>query len=334
MNELVQYAVQVVAVPAAIGAAVAAPALFGPLRRKAAWIEGCVASGLAAAFVASFAADPGWIALARQVAAVEGDDGAFERWHRPALAIALLVPAAIVASAWRARGGPSKGMLPSLGFALLAVIGCGVFVVLPQATTAGQFAQGAFVLASILAWGVAATATPWIGWVVFGVLAVLSQESGFAYLAAMSGAVSLSAFLIGILSAVGGRADRDALPVRASGALLVVAGTMTALAARTGMAYGSDAVPGWTWVAAALLPCASLVFNGRAARAQTASRRSFWIWLPVAALGAALLAWTLFAGQILGGKPGGNPGEGGKSDDISEMYGASAAISPQPLRRT
>jgi hypothetical protein len=328
MNELVQYALEVVAIPAAIGTAVAAPALVGPLRRRPAVVEGCLASGVALAFVASFAADPGWRAIARQVVAVDGDDGVFERWHRLGLVAAVLVLLAVVLSALRARRGTGRGVWLVFESMLLAAVLAGVFVEFPQPSLAGQIGQGFLVFLVTVSWVFATSATPWIAWIVFGTLAVLCQVSGFAYLAAMCGAVSLASFGIAVLAAIGGR-RADAPPIFAAGALLVVPGVLSALIARAGWVYDQAGIPAWTWIAAAMLPLGSLIFNWRALRAERRAARTFWTSLGVALLAVALLAWTAYA---QGTKSDG--GAGGGDDDLSDMYGGAIVSSPTQTRRT
>lgn len=326
MNELVQYALEVVAIPAAIGAVCASIALVRPLRMRQPAVEAFVAMGIALAFLASFLADPGWLAVARQVTAVEGDDGVFERWHRLGLVAAILVVFAAVLSALRARRGTARGMILVFESAALAAVLAALFVEFPQAGGWVRVGQGVLVFVAIMFWSCTTLATLWIAWVVFGTLAVLCQLSGFAYLAAMCGATSLASFAMAAVAAVGGRRP-DTPPIFAGGALLVVPGALGALIARAGMAYDQAGIPAWTWVAAALLPLASVLFNGRVLRSERRAAKTFWAWLGVALVAAALLAWTLYA-------QGAKQEDGGGDDDLSDMYGRAAAFTAQPLPRT
>ena len=325
MNELLQYALEVVVIPAALGAVCGAVALVRPLRMRRMAVEASVAMGIALAFLASFIADPGWRALARQVVAVDGDDGVFERWHRLALVAAILVPFAAILSALRARRETARGMMLVFESAALAAVLSGMFVEFPQAGTWVQVGQGALVFAAIVAWACTTLATLWIAWVVFGTLAVLCQLSGFAYLAAMSVAVSLAAFLMATVAAIGGR-RAGTPPIFAGGALLIVPGTLCALIARAGMAYDQAGIPAWTWIVAALMPLASVFFNGRVLRTERKAARTFWAWLGVALVAGALLAWTAYA---QGSKSAGSGGGG--DDDLSDMYGRAAGVSAPPL---
>jgi hypothetical protein len=321
MHELVQYALEVVAIPAAVGAVVASAAFLSRVRRRPALAEGCIASGLALAFLGSFLTDPGWKPLARQVVALDGDDGVFERWHRLALVAAVLVAAGLILSVRRAEESRPSAMLRSFFAALAASVLCGWLVVFPQSSLWLQALQGALVFAAIVGWIFAGPASAWVAWVVFGTLAALSKESGFAYLAAMCGAVSLAAFLIGVLGALGGRRAERA-PIRAGGALLLVPGTLAALVARCGMAYDSSGIPAWSWIVAALLPYATLLFDRKAKRALAPAAKTFWIWLGAALVAAAVVAWNTVP-------KGGAPSDGGADDDLSEMYG-SAALDAAP----
>ena len=110
----------------------------------------------------------------------------------------------------------------------------------------------------------------WASWLVFGTLAVLMGESGNAYLAVMSGAMSAASFAIGVLLWVGARAGAkkadgaDGKPASVDTAprgvaAPIVLGAFAALLAVSGRAYDQTDIPSGYWYAAVLLPYMALL---------------------------------------------------------------------------
>jgi len=315
VNPIVQYVLEVVVLPALIAVAAFSPFLFPPLRRRAWRVEAAVGTVFALTFLLSFITELDHRAVLRQVVAIEGDDAPFERWHRLGLVALLLIPAAWMLSFVRRKSSTSRGMMSTLGYALLAAILCGAFVTFPGSSPLVQVAQGVLILASIFGWLLTNQAVLWNAWVVFGVLAALAGLGGFASLAVMCGALSVAGFGTAFLADIGARSALQIDPVRPAGAMAIVLGTLTALIARCGMAYDTTGVSPAAWIAAALLPLASVAFSGRFRRAERNRGKTFWAWLGVAILAIVLLG---LVGWQQSAKEGAGDAGG---DDYSDMYG-------------
>lgn len=317
VNETVDYALSVVALPALVGVLAAAPALFGPLRRRPAAVECCVAFGVAIAFVVSFTRELGIEAMLRQLVDLEGDDLPIERWHRLGLmAMVLAVAGPLLALVHAAAAGRRADRLVTvLGAVALSV--AAVFVTeFPRVTLAGEASMAAVCVVSAIgfAW-FARTAAVWCAWLVFAALAVLSIMSGFASLAVMCAAVSVGAFGIGVLGFVGARFTRQAVAIEASGAVPVVLGVLAGLCAACGRTYDSIGLPGWSWIAVALLPFGGAMFMRLANRAPSRESTTFW-----RVAGALLLTALLLAGTHLA-TGGGDDGAGEPGDPMDGIYG-------------
>ncbi|MEY5060616.1 MAG: hypothetical protein RIS45_537 [Planctomycetota bacterium] len=315
MNPIVQYVLEVVVLPAVIATVAFSPFFFPPLRRRAWRVEAAVGTVFALTFLLSFITELDHRAVLRQVIAIEGDDAPFERWHRLGLVALLLIPAAWTLGFARRRSSTSRGMMSTLGYALVVSILCAMFVTFPGSSPLVQIGQGVLIMASIFAWLLTNQAVLWNAWVVFGVLAGLAGLGGFASLAVMCGALSVAGFGSAFLAGVGARSALQIDPVRSAGALAIVLGTLTALIARCGMAYDTTGVSPAAWLAAALLPLASVAFSGRFRRAERNSGRTFWAWLGVAIVAIVLLG---LVGWQQSTKEGASDGGG---DDYSDMYG-------------
>lgn len=316
MNPMVQYVIEVVVLPAVVAAVVAAPFLFAPLRRRGWRVEAAVGSALALAFLLSFITELDARAVLRQFMTIEGDDAPFERWHRLGLVAAILIPVSCMLGALRRKSAAPRGKLGTLAYALPAAIASGVLVAFPGSSPLVQVGQGALVLASVFAWCFASQAVLWNAWVVFAVLAALAGLGGFASLAVMCGAVSAAACGMAIVAAMGARASLQIDPVQPGGAIAIVLGVLAALIARCGMAYDTTDVWPAAWVAAALLPLASVAFSKRARRAERVGAKTFWTWLGVAILAAALVG-AVAAQQSMKHSSTGDSG----GDEYSDMYG-------------
>ena len=315
MNPIVQYVLEVVVLPALIAVSAFSPFLFAPLRRRAWRVEAALGTIIALAFHLSFVTELDHRAVLRQIIAIEGDDAPFERWHRLGLVALILIPASWMLGFTRRKSSAARGMLGTLGYALVAAILCGAFVSFPGSSPLIQLGQGALVLASIFAWLLTNQAVLWNAWVVFGVLAALAGLGGFASLAVMCGAVSVAGFGAAVLAGIGGRSALQIDPVRPAGATAIALGTLTALIARCGMAYDTTGVWPAAWVAAALLPLGSVAFSGRFRRAERVSGKTFWAWIGVVILAVALLG---IVGWQQSSKEGAADSGG---DDYSGMYG-------------
>ena len=315
MNPIVQYVLEVVVLPALIAVSAFSPFLFAPLRRRAWRVEAALGTIFALAFHLSFVTELDHRAVLRQIIAIDGDDAPFERWHRLGLVALLLIPASWMLGFTRRKSSAARGMMGTLGYALVAAVLCGAFVSFPGSSPLIQLGQGALVLASIFAWLLTNQAVLWNAWVVFGVLAALAGLGGFASLAVMCGAVSVAGFGAAVLAGIGGRSALQIDPVRPAGATAIVLGTLTALIARCGMAYDTTGVSPAAWTAAALLPLASVAFSGRFRRAERSSGKTFWAWLGVAIVAIALLG---LVGWQQSSKEGAADSGG---DDSSDMYG-------------
>ena len=315
MNPIVWYVFEVVVLPAVIAVAACSPFLFAPLRRRAWRVEAALGTVFALAFLLSFVIELDRRAVLRQIITIEGDDAPFERWHRLGLAALILVPASWMLGLLRRKGSRARGATVTIVAALVAAVLSGKFVNFPGSSPMIQFGQGALVLASIFAWLLTNQAVLWNAWVVFGVLAALAGLGGFASLAVMCGAVSVAGSGMAVLAGTGGRSALQIDPVRPAGATAIVLGTLSALIARCGMAYDTTGVWPSAWVAAALLPVASVALAWRGRRAERPWQRILWAWLGVALAAVALLGLVGWQQSAKGGASD----SGG--DDYSDMYG-------------
>lgn len=308
MNEVIDYVLGVVVIPAAIAAAIAFPFTVRPFRRSARALEAGIGAAICAAFLLSFARELGWIAVVRRFAAIEGDSAPFERWHWLGVASAALAVVSLLVGAFRAIGGCLV-----TGIALAAVaVATGALVEFPRATVATQFAQVGLVVAAACVFTLPRGSVIWTAWIVFGVYAVFAALGGFASLAVMCGATSMGAFLVAILAAFGGRFDREAAPVAASGAVVIVLGTMSALVACCGAVYDTNGVPGWAWFSVPFLPIASTLFSRRVERNPRPSGKTFWRVVGCGIAAVALLATVAIGTSVLKQRAG---------DAEAEMYG-------------
>jgi hypothetical protein len=316
MNEIVAYILEVVFVPALVATVFAGVCLLRPLRRRGWLVEAGVSSGMALAFLLSFIAELGWRAVGRQIVVIEGDDAPFERWHRLGLAALVLLLVGWVAGLQRRRGPVARGKLVTLGWAVVVSLLAGVFVRFPGSTVLIQCLQGLLVFASIMLWALANQGVLWSAWVVFGVLGALCALGGFASLAVMCGAASVAGFGTAAAAAVLGRGALPAEPVQPRGAIAVVFGTLAALIARCGMVYDTAGISPAVWTAAALLPAGAVLFSGRFRSAVRPAAKTFWSWIGVALLGAALLGFVAASQSMKSGTS-----TGGGDDDYDAMYG-------------
>jgi len=179
-----------------------------------------------------------------------------------------------------------------------------------------QCLQGLLVFASIALWALTNQGVLWSAWVVFGVLGALCALGGFASLAVMCGAVSVAGFGMASVAAVLGRGSPRPEPVRPHGAIPIALGALTALIARCGMVYDTAGTSPAVWTAAALLPAGSLFFSRRFRDAVRPAAKTFWSWIGVALLGAALLGYVAGSQAFKGG-----PASGESDDDLADMYG-------------
>lgn len=293
MDGVVGYIMSVVVIPALVAAAVASIALVTPLRRRAWAVECFPAMAVALAFLVSFTNELGWTAVARQVITIEGDDAPFERWHRLGLAALMLMVGAVCVVAARMR--MPRGGAPIVTMVALGIAGAlaAQFVQFPQPTLLKQLGLAALVLAAGVALPLAGGAIYWIAWGAFGIVAALAGLGGFASLAVMCGAVSVASLLIAILAAIGGKFAKDAKPMEAAGAPLVVCAVMLALAARCGDAYDQSQTPDWLWWLVPLVPGFALIFTKQALRAPSIAAATFWRTLGAALVGVAILGAAL-----------------------------------------
>lgn len=317
VNETVDYALSVVALPAIVGALAAAPALFGPLRRRPAAVECCVAFGVAIAFVVSFTRELGIEALLRQLFELEGDELPIERWHRLGLmAMVLAVAGPLLAFVHAvAAGRRAERLVTVLGAVVLSV--AAAFVTeFPRVTLAGEASMAAVCVASALgfAWFARGGAI-WCAWLVFAALAMLSIMSGFASLAVMCAAVSVGAYGIGVLGFLGARVTSHAAVIEAAAPISVVLGVLAGMCAACGRAYDSIGLPGWSWIAVALLPFGGAMFMRLSDRAPSREATIFWRVAGALLLTALLLVGTHFA------TGGGDDGAGEAGDPMDGIYG-------------
>ena len=293
MDGFVGYIVSVVVIPALVAAAVASIALVTPLRRRAWAVECFPAMAVALAFLVSFTNELGWTAVARQVITIEGDDALFERWHRLGLAALILMVVVIVVTAARMR--VPRGGAPIVTYVAVGFAGAfaAQFVQFPQPTLLKQLGLAALVLAAGVALPLAGGAIYWIAWGAFGIVAAFARLGGFASLAVMCGAVSVASLLIAILAAIGGKFAKDAKPLEAAGAPLVVCAVMLALAARCGDAYDQSQTPDFLWWLVPLVPGFALIFTKQALLAPSIAAATFWRTLGAALVGVAVLGAAL-----------------------------------------
>jgi hypothetical protein len=315
MDGVVGYIMSVVVIPALVAAAVASIALVTPLRRRAWAVECFPAMAVALAFLVSFTNELGWTAVARQVITIEGDDAPFERWHRLGLAALMLTVGAVCIVAARMR--MPRGGAPIVTMVALGIAGAlaAQFVQFPQPTLLKQLGLAALVLAAGVALPLAGGAIYWIAWGAFGIVAALAGLGGFASLAVMCGAVSVASLLIAILAAIGGKFAKDAKPMEAAGAPLVVCAVMLALAARCGDAYDQSQTPDWLWWLVPLVPGFALIFTKQALRAPSIAAATFWRTLGAALVGVAILGAAL---AIDASKASGSDDA---DDPYADMYG-------------
>lgn len=315
MDGVVGYIMSVVVIPALVAAAVASIALVTPLRRRAWAVECFPAMAVALAFLVSFTNELGWAAVARQVITIEGDDAPFERWHRLGLAALMLMVGAVCIVAARMR--MPRGGAPIVTMVALGIAGAlaAQFVQFPQPTLLKQLGLAALVLAAGVALPLAGGAIYWIAGGAFGIVAALAGLGGFASLAVMCGAVSVASLLIAILAAIGGKFAKDAKPMEAAGAPLVVCAVMLALAARCGDAYDQSQTPDWLWWLVPLVPGFALIFTKQALRAPSIAAATFWRTLGAALVGVAILGAAL---AIDASKASGSDDA---DDPYADMYG-------------
>ena len=271
MRELLAYLASVILLPTLAAALIALPAMFGGLRRRAAVVDGCIAAGLALAFLIAFIHEVEPNALLRQLPIeLPGDDVPFERWHRVALVallLALVSPVLATAAAWR----PASRNAMAAWMALVAGALVATLVEFPGATgmtrvmTGATCAACAFMLSRV--GGVAALCA---SMVTFAGLAVLAALNGFPSLAAISAATALASMVLAVLGWMGGRRADESRALVVAGAASTVMGTLAGMAAACIGAY-ADRAPAWAWMVIALVaPVAALLF----ARLRNASRRT------------------------------------------------------------
>ncbi|MFZ9880375.1 MAG: hypothetical protein ACO3QC_03110 [Phycisphaerales bacterium] len=317
VNETVDYALSVVVLPAIVGVVAAAPAMFGPLRRRSAAVECCVAFAVAIAFTVSFTRELGIEALLRQLVTLEGDVMPIERWHRLGLVAAGLAVVGPVLAALQAALASRRAERVVGVVGAVAVSAASVFVVeFPRATVGGEAMVAVVAVCSTLGFMLfARTGALWCAWLVFAALAALSIMSGFASLAVMCAAVSAGACAIGVLGFAGGHLARDAAPIEASGALAVVLGVLAALCAACGRAYDMIGLPAWSWLVVALIPLGGAMFTGLSRRAPSREATTFW-----RVLGAVILTILLLVGTQIAMQGGDSDAEDA-GDPMDGIYG-------------
>ena len=266
MSELAQYILGVIVIPAVIAAVIALPFAVRPLRERRVLAEAGVACALMAAFVASFTTELGWTPIVRQFVAIEGDDAPFEKWHRLAtIAIGLGAVAWLIAAA--RSGGEGSRATVGIGAGLAVAAAMAMLARFPGESIEMRLVLGGLAVAGMFGFiAYARSVMLWAAWLVFGTLAFLMGESGNAYLAVMSGAMSAASFAVAVLLWIGARAgakttaDAGAAKPRAVGAsprgvaAPIVLGAFAAVLAVSGHAYDQTEIPSGYWYAAALLP--------------------------------------------------------------------------------
>jgi hypothetical protein len=271
MRELLAYLASVILLPATAAALIASPALFGGLRRRAAVVDGCIATALALAFLIAFIHEVEPNALLRQLPVeLPGDDAPFERWHRVALVallVALLSPVMAMAAAWR----PAARNAMAAWMALVAGVLVALLVEFPGASGTSRTMLGAacagsaFMLSRV--GGVAALC---VCMVTFIGVAVFAALNAFPSMAAISGATALASLALAVLGWMGGRRAEESRTLVVAGATSTAIGTLAGTSAACVGAY-ADRAPAWAWMAIALAaPMAALLF----ARLRTASGRT------------------------------------------------------------
>lgn len=293
MNDLAVYPFSVVVLPAIIAAVVACAVAVGPLRRRAAAVDGVIAFALMLAFVLSFTRELDWNAILRQCMTVAGDDAPFEKWHRIGLAAIVLALLAPIISALGARFVSTSRNGVTLGATVLAAALSAKFVVFPGSNGWWQIEQGLLVVAAMTAIAACAErAVLWSAWITFAMFAALALLGGFASLAVMCAAVSTASFLIALLTTLSARRDASAVAIPSSGSIALVLGTLGAIIANCGRAYDQSGVPAWAWIAVAVLPAGSLLFGSTIKRAATVQRATMWrvcgVFVGALLLGAAV----------------------------------------------
>lgn len=293
MNDLAVYPFSVVVLPAIIAAVVACAVAVGPLRRRAAAVDGVIAFALMLAFVLSFTRELDWNAILRQCMTVAGDDAPFEKWHRIGLAAIVLELLAPIISALGARFVCTSCNGVTVGATVLAAALSAKFVVFPGSNGWWQIEQGLLVVAAMTAIAACAErAVLWSAWITFAMFAALALLGGFASLAVMCAAVSTASFLIALLTTLGTRRDASAVAIPSSGSIALVLGTLGAIIANCGRAYDQSGVPAWAWIAVAVLPAGSLLFGSTIKRAATVQRATMWrvcgVFVGALLLGAAV----------------------------------------------
>ncbi|MEY3142736.1 MAG: hypothetical protein RLY21_1229 [Planctomycetota bacterium] len=269
MSATAQYVFSVIVIPALVAAAIALPFVLRPLRDRRVLAEAGVACALMAAFVASFLTELGWVPILRQFVTIEGDDAPFERWHRLAtIAIGLGVAAWLIALA--RIGSAGSRVAVGIGAALLVALAIGFLVRFPGETLEMRLLLAGLAAATMFGFaGFARSVMLWASWIVFGVIAFLMGESGYAYLAVMSGAMSAGSFAVGALLWIGARLrSRSSEAAEGTGdgkpksidaaprgiAVPIVLGALASAIAVSGRAYDQTGIPVGYWYCALLLP--------------------------------------------------------------------------------
>jgi len=318
-NELLWYALSVVAFPALIAWLAAMPALVGPLRTRRAAVEMSVAFALALAFLVSFVRELEVGALTRQFPWSPLDPSApIERWHRLALiALALCVLAPVLAGS---RELATRGMdrLLSAKFIVIASLCVGLLVQFPESTALRQWMQALLCAVSAYYYSRLGGAALCVSAIVFASLAALTLLAGCASFAVMCAATSLAAFGMAIIAAIGAWRNPRAVAIVSGGAFALVAGILTASVAMAGRAYDMMSIPVWVWPAVACLPVGGFVFDRLARRAPHRAAATFW-----RTLGVFLLAIVLFVAVMVLQAADSKEGEGG-ADPMDGIYGVSS----------
>jgi hypothetical protein len=305
MSPIAQYVFGVIVIPALVAAAIALPFVLRPLRDRRVLAEAGVACALMSAFVASFVTELGWIPIARQFVAIEGDDAPFERWHRLAtIALGLAAAAWVIAIA--RSGGERSRAVAGVAAAILVAGGVAAFARFPGESLEMRLQLAGLAAAVIFGFaGIARSVMMWASWIVFAALAFLMNESGIAYLVVMCGAMSAASFAVGTLLWLGARlrakaapsADpaKDAQPRAVDSAprgiaVPIVLGAFAAVIAMSGRAYDQMEIPVGYWYAAALLPY--MVLLGEVFIRPTVMRRRRLLALLAILFGTGVLVGT------------------------------------------
>jgi hypothetical protein len=271
MRELLAYLASVILLPAMAAAMIAAPAMFGTLRRRTAVVDACIGVALAAAFLIAFIHEVEPNALLRQLPVeLPGDDAPFERWHRVALVALLLMlvsPVLALAATWR----PAARSAMATWMALVAGVLVALLVEFPGATgmtramTGATCAACAFMLSRVGGMAALCACT-----VTFIGVAVFAALNAFPSLAAISAATALASMVLAVLGWMGGRSAGEPRALVVAGAASTVMGTLAGTSAACIGAY-ADRAPAWAWIAVALAaPLSTLLL----ARLRSASKRN------------------------------------------------------------